>query len=126
MADKQILVALSKLEEKHKARYEEASKGSAHACDVRFLKTEDVTEADLKGIHGIIGYVPADLLHAADALEWIHLSWSGVDAFIKPGVLDESVTVCNARGAHGLAVSEHMVALTMMLVRRLYSYRDNQ
>ena len=126
MADKKILVALSKLGEKHKTIYEEAAKGSVHACDVRFLKTEDVTEKDLKGVHGIIGYVPADLLHAADALEWIHLSWSGVDAFIKPGVLPESVTVCNARGAHGLAVSEHMVALTMMLVRRLYAYRDNQ
>lgn len=126
MADKAILVALSKLEDKHRAIYEQAAKGSAHNCDIRFMKTEDVTENDLSGVNGIIGYVDAGLLHAANALEWIHLSWSGVDAFIKPGVLSEDVTVCNARGAHGLAVSEHMVALTMMLVRRLYAYRDNQ
>ena len=126
MAEKTILVALSKLEERHRTLFLEQARGTTHTCDVRFRKTEDVTEADLKGVNGIIGYVPADLLHAADALEWIHLSWSGVDAFIKPGVLPEHVTVCNARGAHGLAVSEHMVALTMMLVRRLYAYRDNQ
>lgn len=123
---KKILVALSKTEDRHKQIYTDAVQGGSVPCEIRFVKTEDVTEADLAGVNGVIGFLQADLLKAAKDLEWIHLSWSGVDAFIKPGLLDESVVVCNARGAHGLAVSEHMVALTMTLVRRLYQYRDNQ
>ena len=122
MSEKKILIALSKMEESHRAQYEEAAKGGRVPCSLFYKKTEDVTEQDLAGVHGIIGYVPADLLHAAKDLEWIHLTWSGVDAFIKPGVLGENVIVCNARGAHGLAVSEHMLALTMALVRRFQEY----
>lgn len=122
MSEKNVLIALSKMEESHRAQYEAAVQDGTLSCNLQFKKTEEVTEKDLADTNAIIGYVPAEMLHAAKRLEWIHLTWSGVDAFIKPGVLDEKVTVCNARGAHGLAVSEHMLALTMALVRRFHEY----
>lgn len=126
MAEKNVLIALSGAQQKHKDLYSSVANGSTHSCRLTCKATEDVTKEDMQGVNAVIGYVPVDILKTSEALEWVHLSWSGVDAFIGPDGLSESVTVCNARGAHGLAVSEHMLALTMALVRRLHQYRDNQ
>ncbi|MBR5970735.1 MAG: D-2-hydroxyacid dehydrogenase [Lachnospiraceae bacterium] len=124
--EKHVLVALSRLEARHQDLYTSVADGSSHSCRLTCKATEDVTKEDMADVNALIGFVPVDVMKASPVLEWVHLSWSGVDAFIGPEGLPESVTVCNARGAHGLAVSEHMLALTMMLVRRLHQYRDNQ
>ena len=50
---------------------------------------------------------------------------AGTEPYSKPGVLPEGVKLCNATGAFGKAISEHMLATLLMLVKKLHLYRDN-
>lgn len=62
----------------------------------------------------------------APHLLWLQLAWAGADAYTAPGVLtDDTILTCSS-GAYGTSVSEHMLALTMMLVRRLDEYGRQQ
>lgn len=46
--------------------------------------------------------------------------------YLQPGVLPEGVQLTNATGAYGPAVSEHLLAMTLELMKKLHLYRDNQ
>ena len=82
---------------------------------------EDVAQANL-----IIGRIPPAMIGASENLDLLQLDVAGVDPYIVPGVLSDRTVLCNATGAYGKAVSEHAAALTMMLLKKLYLYRDAQ
>ena len=85
------------------------------------IRTEDIAQAD-----AIIGTVPADRIQASPRLRLLQLSSAGADPYIKPGVLSSNTCLCNSTGAYGKAVSEHALALTLMLQKKLHRYRDAQ
>lgn len=66
------------------------------------------------------------MLAASQNLEWLQLESAGADDYIVPGVLNEKTILTNATGAYSKAVSDHGFALTLMLQRKLYLYRDEQ
>ena len=49
---------------------------------------------------------------------------AGSDTFA--GKVPENVLLANSSGAYGLAISEHMLGMLLMLTKKLYLYRDNQ
>lgn len=58
-------------------------------------------------------------------LRWIQLQSAGTDGYMN-GELDDTVLLTNATGGYGHSVSEHMVAQTLMLYKKLHLYRDEQ
>ena len=94
--------------------------------EVSFVREPEVTEADVEGISVIIGNVPASALHAPRELVWLQTSSAGYDHYLRPGVLAPETMLTNATGAYGQAVSEHMLAQTLCLMKKLHLYRDNQ
>lgn len=74
----------------------------------------------------IIGNVPVEQIRDCTSLEWLQTFSAGVDAYLKEGVLAPGVKVSSASGAYGLAVSEHLFAMMMALMKNLPSYRDLQ
>lgn len=68
---------------------------------------------------------PRDLVHAKN-LRWLQSLWMGVDDYMAPGVLPETVTITACVGAFRQAVSEHMLATLLALCRKLPQCRDNQ
>lgn len=85
------------------------------------LQTAAVAEADI-----ILGNVPVSLLAGARRLCWIQLNSAGSNDYAKPGALPEGTQLTNASGSYGLAISEHMLGLCLMLIKKLHLYRDNQ
>lgn len=73
----------------------------------------------------IIGQYPANRLRETKNLRLLQLSFAGVENYVKPGVLPEHVTLTNATGAYGLAISEYMVGAVFALSKKLHLYRDN-
>lgn len=122
---KNVLVVLP-VEERHKQYLEEQVKGSSEAFRFFYKESEGLNGQDLEGMQAVIGMVPPRLIAGASKLEWLQLSWAGADRFTKPGVLGDGVVLTNASGAYGLAVSEHMVAVTFALVRKLHRYGRSQ
>lgn len=86
----------------------------------------DVTEAVVGDVTVILGNVPPKILKAASKLEWLQLNSAGANEYCIPGVLAEQVVLTNASGAYGLAISEHMLGMVLMLEKKLDRYYKNQ
>lgn len=116
-----ILVAM-KTSEHHR----EQLKKSAAGAELRFVPAAQVTEDDLADVEAVLGNVPTELLPAAKKLRWLQLNTAGADAYCKAGILPEDVVLTNATGAYGLALSEHLLAQLLAMMKKLYPYYDNQ
>ena len=116
-----ILVVMA-VEEKHKAWLSKKAEGN-EICYIpaKQVKAKDVQEAEV-----IIGNLPVALLSEARRLRWLQLNSAGADAYCKPGVLPAGAQLTNATGAYGLALSEHMLAQLLAMMKKLYLYYDNQ
>ena len=122
---KEILVTIPVTEEHKRYLEEQASSGEYH-CSFRYLEGSAVKKEDVERAHVIVGNVKAEFLPHAANLELFQLNSAGADQYTKPGILPEGAVLANAKGAYGLAVSEHMLALTFALIRRFPEYHKNQ
>jgi len=85
------------------------------------VTAEDVRQADI-----ILGNVPIAVLAHATRLVWIQLSSAGANGYTDPGVLPSGARLTCSSGAFGMAVSEHLLALLLALIKNLGIYRDAQ
>ena len=64
-----------------------------------------------------------ELLAETPEIRWCHSVSAGVGHFLKSGVFDRGdVLLTNSSGAYGLAISEHIIMVTLMLMRRMPKY----
>ena len=122
---KKVLVTLP-LEPQHKAFFESQVRDAGEEYQFTYRTADEITDTDITNKHIVLGSVDPSILHAADDLQWLQISWAGADNYLRPGILRADITLTNASGAYGLAVSEHMLAVTFSLVRRLHQYARNQ
>lgn len=85
------------------------------------LTVDEVAQAEI-----IIGNTSPKLISKAKNLKWFQLYSAGADTYVVPGILPADTILTNATGAYGLAVSEHMAAQLLGLIKNLHLYRDNQ
>lgn len=90
------------------------------------LQAEPVTEEDIAWADAILGNVQPELLSGAENLKWLQTSSAGVEWYTRPGTLPEGAALTNATGAYGLAISEHMLGMLLMIFKKLELYRDAQ
>lgn len=74
----------------------------------------------------ILGNAPPRFLPDFPSLRWLQTWSAGVDPYLVPGVLPEGAMLTSAVGAYGPAVSEHLFACLLSLMKRLPAYRDQQ
>ncbi len=116
------IVIVSQFNEDCRAILREAAEGA----ELVFSSAEEVDAAQVKDAGMIVGPIPPELLKSAEKLEVLQLQSAGADVYIRPGVLPETVDLCNATGAYGLAVAEHLFAGILAVMKKLHLYRDNQ
>lgn len=125
MAEKNILVLLPLAEEDQeylKSRVADV----CEPCAFTFRIVGEETAEEVASANIVIGKLPVKKIKNASSLEWLQLPSAGADAYTAPGVLPEDVILTNSVGAYGLAVSEHMLASTLALVRRFPEYARRQ
>ncbi len=72
----------------------------------------------------IIFALDAGLIGAAPGLKWVCTPNAGVEQYIKPALLDrEGVMLTNSAGAYGVTISEHIVMVTLDMMRRMGDYQ---
>ena len=123
LSGKRVLVTLP-LDEEQKEDFSSIIESAGGT--VSFVREQHVVDADIAGISVIIGNVPAGLLHAPETLEWLQTSSAGYDHYLVEGRLSPHTLLTNATGAYGQAVSEHMLASLLCLMKKIHLYRDNQ
>ncbi|WP_300684606.1 D-2-hydroxyacid dehydrogenase [Acutalibacter sp. 1XD8-36] len=90
------------------------------------LSADMVTEEDIAWADAILGNVRPELLKGAKKLKWLQTSSAGVEFYTAPGTMPEGAVLTNATGAYGLAISEHMLGMLLMIYKKLELYRDAQ
>ena len=118
---KTVLVLLP-VREEHKQILERAGEG----CRFVYERFQTVTEEQVQQAQIIIGCADPKQIHGSEKLEWLQLHSVGADPYLVPGVLGPKTVLTNSTGAYGKAVSEQALALTLMMQKKLYLYRDNQ
>ena len=64
-----------------------------------------------------------ELLREMPQIRWCHSVSAGVGHFLKSGAFDRGdVMLTNSSGAYGLAISEHIIMVTLLLMRRMPEY----
>lgn len=123
MSGKNVLITLP-LTEEQKAEFSQLIEGAGGTAV--FARGSFVGKKKASAAAAIIGNVPAGALEAYEGLEWLQTSSAGYEHYLAPGVLAVGTLLTNATGAYGQAVSEHMFAQLMCLMKKLHRYRDNQ
>jgi phosphoglycerate dehydrogenase-like enzyme len=96
--------------------------------NVVFHESGDTSSIDAetaKNTVAIFGNPKAGFLALCPRLRWLQLQTAGANDYVN-GELGDSVMLSCATGAYGHAVSEHMLALTLELLKNLHLYRDEQ
>ena len=97
----------------------------ADRCTFIFLTGDKVSADLLADQDALIGNLSPDRIKGS-RLQWVQLNSAGADAYTPEGILPPDCILTTAVGAYGLAVSEHMIALTFAMVRRLGQYARGQ
>ena len=98
-----------------------------NGCTVSFYPDHDAALPCLSDVDVIFG--PSDgrspaLVKAAENLKWFASYYAGVDPLMVPGAFREGVLLTNGSGAYGVTIAEHMIMVSLMLLRRMSEYQQ--
>ena len=115
---KTLLCAMP-LEEKHKEILKRRLPDTEILCS-GYMKTpeEYVSRAQV-----IFGNVMPEYIRQAENLVWVQLGSAGADEYVND--VPEHVLLTNATGGYGETISEHILAMLLMLQKKLHIYHDS-
>jgi phosphoglycerate dehydrogenase-like enzyme len=102
--------------------------GALPGYSILFNEGEDtgnIRDEEAGDITIIFGGPGADFLKKCPRLRWVQLQSAGTDGYCN-GELGPGVLLSCATGVYGHGVSEHMVAATLQVLKKLHLYRDEQ
>lgn len=116
-----ILVLLP-VNDRHRAILESSAPGE----EFIYTSTDAVTPEQVADADVIVGNIAPELLTQTKHLQLLQLQSAGYDNYLAAGTVPaESLLACSI-GAYGQAVSEHMFAMVLALMKRLPGYHDLQ
>ncbi|MDO4478112.1 MAG: D-2-hydroxyacid dehydrogenase [Lachnospiraceae bacterium] len=116
---KKILVLNDAFNEQHRDKIRETA--APYGYEVHFFENEEAALAEASGAEIIYGFGIA-LVRAAKDLKWLHMSWAGVDGYLKARVVPDDVLFSNSAGTYGVTIAEHVVMTALMLMREQMFY----
>ncbi len=84
---------------------------------IDFYKNEGEASGHISDADIVFGYIPS-IVSECKQMSWLALPFAGVEVFLKPGVLRDDVILTNSSGAYGFIISEHIVMVLLMLLRK--------
>ena len=119
-----IVVINKSLKDIHK---EKIRKAAAEAGgDLLFVESEDEIPSSWEDCDIIYGFGMGNAKKNRN-LKWLSVPSAGVDYLMKPGVFaNEECLVTNSSGAYGVTIAEHIIGVSLMMMRKLdYAYRES-
>jgi len=117
----QVLV-LYNMNEEQKKRLESISPSTKYVYETPATLTEGI----IAGSDVILGSVAPSAVTNSKKLKWLQLWSAGSDLFQEFGKFPENAILTNGSGAYGLTISEHLIAMIIMLKRKLYVHYQDQ
>ena len=112
-----VLVINNMLEQIHLDQIKTAATSLGH--EVFFYKAESEIPQSNFDADIIYGFAPS-IVKSSKNLKWLCVPWAGVDSLMTPGYFaNEDCLLTNAAGAYGVSIAEHMIAVSLVMMRRL-------
>ena len=117
-----ILVINNQLEQKHIDLIKQTA--AELGATVNFYKAEsDIPESDFDA--EIIYCFAPSIVKTSKRLKWLCVPWAGVDSIMTPGYFaNEECLLTNSAGAYGVSIAEHMIAVSLVMMRRLNEFME--
>lgn len=80
----------------------------------------------VKDVNVIIGNIPVEILKNIPDLEFVQLNSAGINGYSDNPDFPKNVSLANAAGAYGVAISECILAGILTLMKHIPSYIQNQ
>ena len=117
-----ILVINNQLEEKHLA-YIKTTADSLGATVHFYTSDADIPQSDYDA-DIIYGFAPS-IVKTSKTLKWLCVPWAGVDSLMVPDYFaNEECLLTNSAGAYGVSIAEHMIATSLVMMRRLNEFME--
>lgn len=110
-------------------QYKDELIAAAPDCEFRFFdhrQEPKPTREDAQWADIILGYMRARWIPDCPRLKWLQTSSAGVEYYLRPNTLPESVLLTNATGAYGPDIAEYMLGMLLTIQKNLALYRDAQ
>lgn len=120
---KRIAAVESFFSPEHRAAIEKAAAECGFSVD---YFTQGHLPADQAADYEIIyGMCPPQELKAAANLKWLCCSFAGVDAYTDETIYpNPDVLLSNSSGAYGITISEHILMVTLMMLRQMPKFEE--
>ena len=91
---------------------------------VHFYTSEaDIPESDYDA-DIIYGFAPS-IVKTSRTLKWLCVPWAGVDSLMTPDYFaNPDCLLTNSAGAYGVSIAEHMIATSLVMMRRLNEFME--
>jgi phosphoglycerate dehydrogenase-like enzyme len=107
--------------------HEQQLQAAAPGAKVSKVKPENLTAELVEQADVIVGGLPPAFLPHMKKAQLLQLNFAGVaPPYLALKDTHPDTVLCCASGAYGPAISEHMVAMLLSLMKRLHQYRDDQ
>ena len=116
-----ILVLLP-VSDRHRAILESSAPGE----DFIYTSADAATREQVANADVILGNIDPDMLTACEHLQLLQLQTAGYDDYLAAGTVPAEAKLSCSIGAYGQAVSEHMFAMVLSMMKRLPGYQDLQ
>ena len=91
---------------------------------VEFFEAQAALAEKIADFEILFGYIPPALLPGAKQMRWLCTASAGVDHYLDPSLWpDPDCILTNSSGAYGPTISEHIVMVSLMLLRRMPDYQ---
>lgn len=118
-----IIILSNSVKEKHIEKIKNStSKIGAEVC---FVKSESEVPADFSDAEIVYGF-GTTIAKNSKSLKWLCVPSAGVDYLMKPdSFANEDCILTNSKGAYGVTIAEHIIAVSLMMMRKLtISYEE--
>jgi len=95
-------------------------------ADYVFTKPADVTCEQIEKAEIILGSLDPEQVEGLENLKWLQLWSAGSDAFHRNGKFPKGAILTNGSGGYGLTISEHIMGVLLMLMRKFDRSYKNQ
>lgn len=120
---KQVAVCANFINEKHRLQIDQAAEKAGFS--VTYFPSQDALAREIGNFEVLFGYIPPSLLAGAKQLRWLCAASAGVDHLLDDAVWPHpDCLLSNSSGAYGPTISEHIIMVLLMLLRRMPEYQD--
>lgn len=118
---KQIGVIIDYLTDNYRRQIDATAK--RHGYTTRYYPDSASAVGNADECEILFGHCSRKVIASAKSLKWFCCCWAGVDRFCEEGLYrNPGCLLSNSSGAYGVTIAEHLVMVSLMLLRRQMEY----